>query len=104
MSTKGYDYFVVEPASVEVMHCSVCQTACRVERNVYGPTSFATAMAKDFRLHDIFVCPFADTPWHEQALQLVVAIEETPSKRVAQLMQQDLAELLHEQNLQPHSG
>ncbi len=99
MPTKGYDFFITDPGTEQTIRCHVCNTECDAKRNVYGPTSFATAMAKNFRLHDMFVCPHADTAWHEQALRLVRAIEETPSKRVAQLMQQDLEDLLGEHNI-----
>lgn len=100
MPTKGYDFFIADPGTEQTRYCRVCKTECDVKRNVYGPTSFVTAIAKNFRLHDMFVCPHADTTWHEQALRLVMAIEETPSKRVAQLMQQDLEDLLDENNIQ----
>jgi hypothetical protein len=100
MPNKGYDYFIVDPGTKERMQCQVCQTECDIRQNVYGPTSFSTAMARDFRLHDVFICPHTDERWHEQALQLVVEIENTPSKRVAQLMQQDLEDLLQQNNIQ----
>lgn len=94
MPTIGYDAFVTEPGTKESVLCHVCNSECEVTRGAHGPTSFASAMAKKHREHDFFVCPHADAAWHEQALDLVTAIEESPSKRVAQLMQQDLDELL----------
>jgi len=98
MSMKGYDYFTFEPGTTDAVECAVCGTVCEVTRNTFGPTSFAAAMAKSFRYHDAFACPHASEPWHEQALRLVLAIEETPSKRVAELMRQDLADLLDTRN------
>jgi len=47
-------------------------------------------------VHDYFYCPHKDQTWHNQALALVQAIEETPSKRIASLMQLDLLDLLTE--------
>jgi hypothetical protein len=94
MSIKGYDYFTYEPNTTNEVRCAVCGTICEVTRNTFGPTSFASAMAGSFRHHDSFACPHASEQWHEQALRLVLAIEETPSKRVAELMKLDLSELL----------
>ncbi|MFQ5913345.1 MAG: hypothetical protein ACE5JS_09190 [Nitrospinota bacterium] len=99
MPTKGFDFFIAEAGSKGEYHCGVCNTKCEVKRNVYGPTTFAEAMAKTFRYHDLFVCPHRDEKWHEQALNLVQAIEETPSRRVAQLMAQDLEDLLRENGI-----
>ena len=98
MPTKGYDYFIADPGTEE-KHCRVCGTKCEASRNVYGPTGFAAAMAQDVRLHDMFVCPHAGQVWHDQALRLVLAIEDTPSKRVASLMKQDLVDLLQEHGI-----
>ena len=56
-------------------------------------------MANSFSHHDLFMCPNSDNEWHEQGLILVMAIEDTPSKRLADLMMQDLDELLKEHGL-----
>ena len=53
-------------------------------------------MAKRFTHHDEFVCPHTDVAWHEQALQLKISIDESPSKRLAELMKADLEDLLRE--------
>lgn len=98
MATKGYDLFITNAGAEQTMHCRVCKAPCKVRRNVYGPTGFVSAMAKRFTVHDSFVCPHADEDWHRQALRLVMAIEQTPSPRVAQLMQQDLQDLLSQHN------
>jgi len=96
MSQKGYDLFLTGPGSVEEMFCQVCHIKCEGTRNVYGPTSFGAAMAKNFRYHDVFACPNKDEEWHEQTLRIVLAIEETPSKRIMELMRLDLEDLLRE--------
>ena len=96
MAHKGYDFFIAEPHSTDAKRCRVCGVPCRVTRNVFGPTGFVTAMAGLFRVHDEWVCPLTDEPWHARARQLVIAIEDTPSKRLAMLMSEDLGELLQE--------
>lgn len=96
MATMGYDAFLTDPGTVEAQRCRVCDSPCDVTRNAYGPTSWAGAIAQRFRHHDAFVCPHTDTSWHTRALSLVQAIEAMPSKRVAELMRQDLDELLLE--------
>jgi hypothetical protein len=93
---KGYDVFFEIPGTVSTRSCQVCGVVCNVERNRVGPTGWATAVAKAEMIHDYFYCPHSGQSWHEQALALVQAIENTPSKRVAALMQQDLTELLDE--------
>ena len=97
---NGLEIFFVEPGTVETMTCRVCGTTCAVQRDAYGPTSLAMAMAKNKKQHDVFTCPHAGEDWHEQALALIQAIEATPSKRVAELMRLDLQELLAEQELE----
>jgi hypothetical protein len=99
MSRKGYDLFAESPNSVEERRCAVCGATCHVERNAYGPTGVIEAMCKSSRYHDRFKCPNSGAPWHEHALELLLAIKETPSKRVAELITRDLAELLAEHDV-----
>jgi hypothetical protein len=96
MARKGHDFFIAEPDSGEERHCRVCNAPCKAMRNVFGPTGFVSAMAKKFTYHDEFVCPHTDEPWHQKALQLAVAIDDTPSKRLADLMRADLLDILNE--------
>jgi hypothetical protein len=95
----GYDTFFLEPDTVEGMRCKVCSAQCEVERSLTGPTGSAEASAGRGHWHDEFSCPYRGKPWHEQALRLVLEIERTPSKRLAELMRLDLDELLHENGL-----
>jgi len=99
---KGYDFFFRDPGTVDEIRCRVCGTKCRVERNAYGPTGWAAAMAKHSCYHDKFTCPHRDKEWHKNALKLVKAIEETPSKRLAKLMRKDLEDLLRENKREDH--
>jgi hypothetical protein len=94
MSRKGYDVFFTKPDEQEAMYCKVCNTLCQVERSLTGPTGYIEAMGGRGHWHDQFTCPNSGKPWHEQALELILAIESTPSKRVARLMRLDLNDLL----------
>ena len=96
MARKEYDFFICEPNSGEEKTCRVCNSRCKSARNVFGPTGFIYAMANRFTYHDEFVCPHTDEPWHEKALQLAIAIDDTPSKRLADLMRADLQDILNE--------
>jgi len=79
--------------------CQVCGTTCNVQRDQVGPTGWAEAMGKGGLQHDYFYCPHAGKYWHQKALQIVQVVEETPSKRVAALMRQDLVDLLVENGI-----
>ncbi len=96
---KGYDNFYEKPGEVQEQTCQVCGSLCEVKREQMGPTGWVEAMAKRTHLHDYFHCPHSGKEWHERALKIVLAIEETPSKRVAALMQQDLVDLLTENDI-----
>lgn len=93
---KGYDSFFETPGTVTERFCQVCGTECLVERNKVGPTGWAAAMAKAETVHDFFYCPHKNQPWHDQAVALVQAIENTPSRRIASIIQLDLIDLLTE--------
>ncbi len=93
---KGYDQFFETPGEINERHCLICGTICLVKRNQSGPTSFAGAMAKIQKLHDYFYCPHIEQEWHKRAEELLDAIEEMPSKRVADLMRLDLQDLIRE--------
>ena len=92
----GYDNFISDTRKVDEVFGRVCGTKCKVKRNAYGPTSFASAVAKKYRDHDQFSCPHTDAQWHMQALDLVLNAENCPSKRVKELIKLDLEYLLEE--------
>ena len=96
---KGYDIFFENPGEVEERSCQVCYTRCEVIRGKYGPTSWVEGMGNRGHLHDYFYCPHVNKPWHQEALRIVLAIQETPSKRLAALMQADLIDLLAENGI-----
>lgn len=95
MYNHGYDYFIFEPGKIDEMYCNVCNSKCDVSRSVMGPTSFSSALAHKHKLHDCFICPNSENNWHHNAYRLIKAIEETPSKRLAGLMQLDLEDILN---------
>jgi hypothetical protein len=96
---KGYDIFYENPGEIQERTCQVCGSIRDVKRDRMGSTGWAEGLAKRAHLHDYFRCPHAGEDWHEQALNIVMAIEETPSKRLAALMQQDLIDLLTENDI-----
>ena len=97
---KGYDVFYEKPGELEERVCQVCGTRCEVERNQAGPTGWASAMAKQKIPHDYFSCPHTGQDWHEQALKLVMMIEETPSQRLAELVRLDLIDMLNDNGIE----
>jgi hypothetical protein len=75
-----------------------------VERSLFGATGFAEGMAQLGHWHDKFSCPNSEQRWHHQALALVRQIDETPSKRLAELMRQDWVDILKEHNCTQPEG
>jgi|SRR5690554_5333510 hypothetical protein len=97
--TKGFNSFYTVPGEVESMNCKVCGAVCEVKRSVFGATSWAEAAAKSGHVHDHFYCPHSGRRWHEQALELVEQMVLSPSKRLRELMWQDLLDLLKENGI-----
>lgn len=96
MARKGYDVFFTEPGQAAGMTCRVCGTICDVDRNALGPTGWSMGMSSAKVLHDHFKCPHSEKEWHLKALELVIEIEQSPSKRLIDLMKLDLEDLLKE--------
>lgn len=96
---KGYDQFYEEPNDVAEHTCLVCGTVCEAVRERMGPRGHIEAMSNSSALHDYFYCPHGGKEWHEQARELLQAIEEMPSKRVAALMKLDLEDILVEHGI-----
>jgi hypothetical protein len=96
----GFEIFYTTPRQVDEMFCRVCGSLCEVKRDVYEPANFGMAQANISDLYDVFSCPHAGKSWHDKALKLVLAIQETPSKKMADLMLQDLKDLLKENGIQ----
>ncbi len=96
----GFEIFYTTPQQVDEMSCRVCGAVCDVKRDVYEPANFLMAQSKISDLYDVFSCPNAGKPWHEKALKLALEIAKTTSKRLADLIQQDLDDLLKENGIQ----
>jgi hypothetical protein len=94
MNTSGYDCFFTPAGEKERVRCKVCGSDCEILRNVFGPTCFAEALAQMGHIHDEFRCPRAGENWHQIALDLVKKIEHCPSKRITQILERDLGDLL----------
>lgn len=99
MATQGYGFFITEPSAHQSLECNICGAECLVERNLPIKSGFIAGMGGLDKPRDEFSCPNLKKKWHKQAVKLVKEIEKTPSKRLAQLMQQDLEDLLHENNI-----
>lgn len=93
---RGYDFFIKKPNVREQIECKVCGTKCEVSKGVKGYVSMATSMAGKKVKHDQFSCPNHKEKWHIKAYKLVKEIEETESKRIKELVQKDLADILEE--------
>ncbi|HPH98167.1 MAG TPA: hypothetical protein PKW33_18555 [Anaerolineaceae bacterium] len=93
---KDYDLFYETPGTVNEKNCPICGALCHVKRNVITASGYVAAMAHAVSPYDVFTCPNAETPWHDKAVRLVQEMEETPSKRLADLMRLDLEDLLKE--------
>ena len=91
---KGYDMFFPNKDVKDGIECKVCGVMCDVKRGVYGPTSFASAMGKSGRRHDIFTCPNREEAWHQQALEVLMEMEKNPSPSLKKIMGKDLKDIV----------
>jgi hypothetical protein len=98
---KGYDVFLTEPGISDEMKCRVCGKTCDVRRNVTGPTGHISAISGNHTLHDSFNCPSAGEDWHNKAVKLVKAIEDTPSQTISDIMSKDLKDILEKSLKKP---
>ena len=71
------------PGAVRSAMCRIRSRKMNVTRNVFGPTSFAEAMARRGHKHDSFHCPALDKPWHQQAEILEEETRNTSSALIA---------------------
>lgn len=88
----GWDILITDPNRFDAWYCCICGTQCDVQRNLFGHTYKHDVSPK--RFYDKFTCPNTGKKWHDQAYELHMAIEDTPSDSLKELMQQDLATLL----------
>ncbi|NLX10533.1 MAG: hypothetical protein GXY36_12830 [Chloroflexi bacterium] len=88
----GVNWFQFKPGTVDQMRCPVCGAECTVERSVERKPSATTYMIAG--IHDEFTCPRHGEDWHWDAQQYVIEIRRTKSKRVRELIFQDLLDFL----------
>ena len=93
MPILNYDYFVNSESGKETC-CRVCGDKTTFIPDNYGPTSFASSLAKKYSIHDVNICPNIETEWHEKALKIVIEIENTASPSLKEIMQKDLEEII----------
>lgn len=65
-----------------------------VERNQEGATSWAESMAQKKHSFDHFYCKYSNERWHKQLLKLRRMIEDTPSITIANLLQEEVNQIL----------
>jgi len=96
---KGVDVFYTEPSVSETIKCRACGSLCNVKRNATGPTGHLSAMTGNHTRHDSFRCSNIGKDWHDKAVKLVMAINDTPSKSIAAVMSKDLQGILKQHSL-----
>lgn len=99
MPTVGYDYLTTVPSTFKMHFCRVCHTRCEILRSQFGATSFTAAVMGDFEWYDAFVCPYADWPWHNKAMDLLMAIDRVTDAKTAQCLIRALDQVLRENGL-----
>ncbi len=101
---KGYDVFLAEPGQGEAVRCRVCGTICQPVRRTTEPVGDASrriaVVAQRPAGPDRLVCPHVGKHWHDQALDLMLAIERMPNPTLAEVMRGSLASLLQEHGIQ----
>lgn len=86
--------FFRKPGTVQEKFCKVCGIKCEVFRNEYGPTSWASAMAKRYWLHDEFCCPYIETDWHDEACQLYELMEPALGRHLNREIRSEIEEIV----------
>lgn len=90
----GWDHFSPAPNTTDVMHCKVCEARMEVKRGIDGPTSSIEAMGQHKHLHDSFSCKYSGEDWHLQVLALKMRLEKEISKKIADLLTEEINEIL----------
>ncbi|GEM_PF-943392 len=101
---RGWDIFMTKPGACDTMRCRVCGEKMEVERDVFGPTSYAESLGKmrqrldpTYRvghLHDAFICKNSGQTWHSQALELRKEQAATHSTRLTAMLEEEIRQIL----------
>jgi hypothetical protein len=100
----GWEAFTPAPGTEDKMYCKVCDTEMNVQRNIEGPTSWIGAMTKSKHLHDSFTCGHAEEDWHIQARCLRKRIEEETSKKMSDILTEELNVVLSQKFPTKHAN
>lgn len=76
---------VTKPGAFDSLNCSLWHHKMSVDRDRWGPTSFAEATGRRDQLHDQFECPHREADWHVQASKLEAAARDEPSRLLSVL-------------------
>lgn len=86
---KGNGYYTTSPGLIKPCPCDICQEDMEVERCLHGE-----AMDHQGHKHDIFRCPLRHEMWHLQAFKLRREAEQTVSKRMEDMLREEMKEVL----------
>lgn len=81
------------PEGEEVL-CGVCGDVMDESRGHYGPRGFAQAMGGGKSPYDEWICPNRPEKWHQQVVAIRMAMNDTPSAKVALIMAEEVGEIL----------
>lgn len=90
------DSLIGSPGEFGELNCRICGAKMNVKRNQYGPTSWASAMAKKFKLHDKHECPNLNAEWHIRVKKIITEFNETSSDTLAQILKSDAEKIITE--------
>ena len=82
------------PGFQKTARCGVCKKQMKVRRNILGSTGYNEALSGHKHLHDRFECPDYEQKWHQKLADLVQEMEGTASKKIKQIIIEEIAEIL----------
>lgn len=91
----GFDYFTPKPGTATSLNCMACNQVMDVERDVEVNigNSFIGPSGKT-RQADKFTCPHSGSEWHDQVIALRKLQNDTPSSKIAQLLEEEIDEII----------
>ena len=75
---RDLSWFITGVDQRETKTCLICDSPCVVERDIFGPTNWLTAMADASRLHDRHECPHRELALHVQATRQWALADQLP--------------------------